>query len=104
MNLISSSHLVNLPRESDLCIFLIREELKSWKFFNYLRQTDLDGSMYQMDLSEAILSLVGITDPADEVYDFYYDLIEKHSTEMKPGSMDITRRAMMVWGELVGRG
>ncbi|HTH57857.1 MAG TPA: hypothetical protein VL728_17540 [Cyclobacteriaceae bacterium] len=95
------SSAIKRRKDADLCILLIREELKSRKFFSHLHQAGLEGSIYQTDLNEAILTLLGITDPTNEVYDFYHRLMEKHSTELTPEEKDMTLKAKVVWRKLM---
>jgi len=95
--------LTTLSQQTDLCLYLLKEELKNWKFFSSLRQAGLDGSAYQVDLSIAILSLAGLSDKENEILDFYYHLMEKLSKEMEPEEHDMMRCALVAYGELVKR-
>lgn len=88
--------------DKELCIYLIGEELKSWKFFNTLRELGLDDSFYQTDLSELILNCIELDYQSQDVLDFYQDVMEKHSHEMKADLEDVKRRALLVYEELVG--
>jgi len=101
MKLKAQSPLVELPHEADLCLYLLKEELKSWKFFNSLRQAGLDGSIYQMDLSSAILGLAGLSDQQNDIQDFYFHLMDKLSNEMEPVPHDMMRCALVAYGELM---
>jgi hypothetical protein len=84
--------LAELPR-SELCIYLIIEELKSNKFFSILREAGLEGSIYQADLSEVVLKLAGFIDPPNQLSMLYFQLVETHSMEMMPLPDDMMKRA-----------
>ncbi|GHN00328.1 hypothetical protein WSM22_18170 [Cytophagales bacterium WSM2-2] len=102
MKLSNISPLLPLSSETDLCLYLLREEIKSWKFFNQLRQAGLDGSAYQTDLSMAILSLAGFSEDSNDIHDFYYHLIDKLSTQMQNAD-EAVKYALVAYAELVNR-
>jgi hypothetical protein len=54
----NSSHVpfVKLPTSTDLILYLIREELKSQKFFNDLAKLGLGDCFYQPYLGKVILA------------------------------------------------
>lgn len=92
--------LVALPPKARLALFLIREELKSRKFFNGLRQVGLDYTYYQPHLDEAILNCVGLDSESDEVFDLYYALIEKRCTKIREDETSVMKQALKVYVEL----
>lgn len=69
---------VHIP--PDLTPFLIREELKSRKFFGGLQKLGLDYCFYQPHLDRSILAAVELDEESDEVFDFYFT----GSDELKP--------------------
>lgn len=79
--------LIKLPGNVEVTLFLIKEELKTRKFFNGLSQIDLDGSFYQADLSQLVLTTIGFDERPDDLYDFYFRLMERHSERLS-----LTRR------------
>ena len=87
---------VDPPDKIELCVYLIREELKSWKFFNSLRALGLDDNFYQTDLCEAILKLSGLPPESDETLDFYCHLMDRHSSMANPTDEDVTHHARLV--------
>jgi len=92
---------LSLSSELEPTLFLIKQELKSRKFFNTLRTLGLDNSHYQPHLDELILANVGLNDDANETFDFYYLLMEKHSEKIEPDNESITHEAFQVYLELM---
>lgn len=92
-----------VPDPSELTLYLLREELKSRKFFSGLQKLGLDYCFYQPHLDKPILAAAGFEDPSDEVYNFYFKLIEKRSRKIREDEEVITKQARKVWKELVAR-
>jgi hypothetical protein len=92
---------VRHPERFDLILYLIREELKSRKFFSGLQRLGLDYCFYQPHLDKPILAAVGFDDPSEEVYKFYFKVIEKRSRKIREDEESITMQARKVWKTLV---
>lgn len=90
-----------LPVRVELTVFLIKEELKSRKFFNSLRDTGLDDCYYQPHLDELIMANLGLDDDRDETFDFYYKIMEKYSQKIEPDRESITEQAFNAYMELI---
>jgi hypothetical protein len=88
-------------QNSDLTLHLIKEELKSRKFFNVLRTVGLDDAFYQADLYSPILEHFELNDDSNETLDFYYALFEKYSVTVEANENSLTRAALDVYAELV---
>ncbi|GCC52430.1 hypothetical protein SanaruYs_26670 [Chryseotalea sanaruensis] len=69
----------NAQFHSELIHSLIKEELKSRKVFNTLRNLGLDGCPYQPHVDELIIKLLGFDMESDQAYDFCYQLFENHA-------------------------
>jgi hypothetical protein len=93
--------LVKLPPSIDLTLFLIREELKSQKFFNGLQKVGLHDCYYQAHLVKAILYHVGLDDGTDATFEFYYKLIEKRSKKIEANNDSVMKQAFKVYMELM---
>lgn len=92
---------IRLSEPSALTLYLLREELKSRKFFSGLQRLGLDYCFYQPHLDKPILAAVGFEEPSDEVYNFYFKLIEKRSRKIREDEESITRQARRVYRRLV---
>lgn len=100
----TKKHLaIHFAEPSPLLLHLIREELKSRKFFSGLQKLGLDYCYYQPQLDKPILAALGFEEPSDEVYRFYFKLIEKRSRKIREDEESITRQAEKVYRELVVR-
>ncbi|HTJ50522.1 MAG TPA: hypothetical protein VL443_13770 [Cyclobacteriaceae bacterium] len=97
----SPLNLVRLPRQVEYTLFLIKEELKSRKFFNSLSTLGLDNSYYQPNLDELIMQHVELTDQSNETFDFYYAIMEKYSKHLEPNEDSITQQAFQVYLEFM---
>lgn len=93
--------LVKLPPKIELVLFLIKEELKSAKFFNGLSKVGLDDCYYQSHFGTLILGYMGFDDRPDDLYNFYVSLIDKYSEKIEPDGNSITKYAFEVYVELV---
>jgi hypothetical protein len=92
--------LVKLPTSIDLTLYLIREELKSQKLFNCLQEVGMDDCYYKVQLGRAILTTLEMDDGSDEIFEFYYRLIEKRSRKIKAHNDSLMKQAMKVYSEL----
>ena len=93
--------LTNVPPETQLVLYLIREELKSRRMFQALHEIGLDDCFYQADFSTLILDSVGLGDESNETSDFYFSVMEKHSQKVEPDERAITQRSLMAYTELM---
>lgn len=96
--------LVQLPHKLDLTLYLICEELKSYKLFMGLQQAGLDHSPYRPHLDSAILHTLGLADDSNEMFDFYYATLEKHAKKIKEDRDTIVRQALKVYHALRVKG
>lgn len=92
---------VKLPPDIDFTLFLIREELKSQKFFNGLHDIGIDDCPYQTRLGKAVLASVGLDDGSDETTEFYFKTIEKRSKKIQTDNESIMRQAVKAYIELI---
>ncbi|MBA4055674.1 MAG: hypothetical protein C0490_13245 [Marivirga sp.] len=93
--------MVKLPRKVELTLFLIREELKSRKFFNSLQRAGIDDCYYQTHLDQLIMAHAGLDQDSDKDFHFYSTLMEKNSKKIEAGEKSIMKRAMSVYVELM---
>ena len=95
--------LVKLPVSIDEILYLIREDLKSEKYFN--AQAELNGTVshYQPHLGKLILMRMNLDDGSDEIFDFYYKLIAKRSKKIGEDNDSIMKQVMNVYAKLVTR-
>lgn len=93
---------VKLPSSVDLTLFLIREELKSQKFFNGIQQLGISDCYYQPHLGKAILAQLNMDDGSDEIYEFYYKLIDKRSKKIDEDYDSVMKQTMKVYVALMG--
>lgn len=59
-------------------VFLISEELKARKLFNALKSIGCDDSFCLTDLCDLVLAYIGFEDRPDELYDFYFFLLDSY--------------------------
>jgi hypothetical protein len=97
----STLPLVKLPPEAEIVLYLIKEELKSHKFFSGLRGVGLDDCFYQPNLSTLIIGYTKLADELDDPFEFYYKLLEKYSEEMEADNESVTKQALNVYMDLI---
>lgn len=93
--------LVRLPRDVDYCLFLIKEELKSRRFFEGLHGVGLDDVYLQPHLDRLILKSVGLDDGTDETGEFYFRIMERRARKVEADNDSIVKQALKVYIELI---
>ena len=91
--------LVKLPDDLQVLLYLIREELKSRKFFHALEKAGLGDSDYQPNLDSLILHYAGL-DSGDETFEDYDSMMERRSSKICEDQESITRQALKAYQEL----
>jgi hypothetical protein len=92
---------VKLPESLDLTLYLIHEELKCQKLFSIISKLGMGECLYQPHLGEVILAQLNMDDGSDELYQFYYKLIDKRCRKINGDEESIMKQTMKVYIELV---
>lgn len=92
--------MVKLPAEVQYSLYLIREELKSRKLFRALQNVGLDGSYFQPHLDTLILRSLDMDEDSDEVFDAYYEIMERRSKKINADNDIIMKQALKAYHEL----
>lgn len=92
--------LVKLPTNSQLALYLIKEELKSRKFFRTLQEAGLSDCYYQPHLDTLILRSFNLNDDSDQIFEAYYKIIEYRSEKIDADIDSIMKQALKVYMEL----
>jgi hypothetical protein len=74
--------LIKLPSQVELTIFLIKEELKNRKFTKGLDKVGFDTSDCSSDFSSLILALIGFKERPDELYEWYFKLMDEFAEKI----------------------
>lgn len=94
--------LVKVPADVQVTLYLIKEELKSRKFFNAIAEAGLDSyCCFQPHLDSLILRRIGLDEETDETFDSYYEIVERRSKKIDADEDSITRQALKVYVELM---
>ena len=93
--------LVKLPPETQLSLYLIKEELKSRKLFHALHEVGLDDCYFQPHLDSLILRSVGLDDGTDKTFSLYNNIIEKRSRKIEADYDSIMKQAIKAYQELM---
>ena len=96
----STYPLVKLPHKIDYTLFLIKEELKSTRFFDGLHDVGAGDISLQPHLDELILKAVGLDDGTDETFAFYLEVIRRRSARIGDDGESVVKQAMKVYVEL----
>ena len=81
-----------------LATHLIQEQIRNQVFILALEKLGFDCTIYTLNISEIILTLVGFKNKTDELYQKYFTLIEKAVEETDYYNMDEKLRE---WSELI---
>jgi len=72
----------------ELVVHLIREELRNKCLMYSLRDLGFDCSSYTLNISQEILDLVGFPEKSNELYQWYFKLIDKALQEITFWNLD----------------
>lgn len=92
--------IVKLPSKAQITLYLIKEELKSRKFFRTLQEMGLDDCYYQPHLDTLILRSLDLDDDSDKTFDSYYEIIERRSKKIDADNDSIMKQALKAYMEL----
>jgi hypothetical protein len=95
------SPLTKFLSDEELLLWLIREDLKCRKFFDGLRAIGMEDTFYQPELGMLILKCAGFENAIDDMYDFYHDLLGRHSQAIETDIDSVRREAFQVYAELI---
>jgi len=96
----NSYPIVRVPLKMQMSIYLIKEELKSRKFFRTLQEMGLDDCYFQPHLDTLILRSLDLDDDSDKTFDAYYEIIEHRSKKIDADDESIMKQALKVYMEL----
>ena|SRR5689334_6827833 len=95
-----SVQMFQLPKQPDLILALIREEIKSVKLFTTFEQIGLGDCYYQPHLAGIILSLMGWEDPTDEVFEKFMNAVDRQVLKVEPNRGSLSNAAMNIFFEM----
>ena len=81
-----------------LAIHLIQEQIRNQVLILALEKLGFDCTSYTMNISEIILTLIGFRNKTDDLYQRYFELIEKAVEETNYCNMDEKLRE---WSEVI---
>jgi len=93
--------LLKLPSEVELTIYLIKEDLKSNKFFNTLATVGFEDNPYRSDFGMMVLASIGFEKRSDELYELYYNLLNKYSEKVENDNRKVIKAAFNLYVDLI---
>ena len=93
--------MVKLPAHIDETLFLIKEELRSRRFFEGLHSVGLDDVYLQPHLDRVILKKVGLDDGTDATSEFYFRIMERRTKKVEADNDSLVTQAINVYIELI---
>ena len=93
--------LVKLPSDTELILFILKEDLKNTKLFNGLESAGLTDCFYRADFAALVLGYMGFDEIPDDLQEFYADLISRHSENIEPDNRVIMEYALEVYNEIL---
>lgn len=82
----------------ELTIHLIQEQIRNQVLILALEKLGFDCTIYTLNISETILTIMGFSNKTDELYLRYFALIEKAVAETNYGNMD---EKLKEWSEII---
>jgi hypothetical protein len=98
-----NSSLVTLPRNIELILYLIREELKSSKLFLGLASAGFQDSCYQPNYCSAIIKYMGFEGFPDDLGDFYVERLEYYTKKISEDNDVIMKSVFNFYVDLVNQ-
>jgi len=96
--------LYGIPEESEIQIpiFLIATELKVRKLNNGLTNIGCDNSFCIPDLCDLVLALTDFEERPNELYDFYFGLLDQYCEKITHENRLPIKEAVCVYNKLIG--
>lgn len=82
----------------ELAIHLIGEQIRNQVLIIALEKLGFDCSMYTLNISEVILTLIGFNEKTDALYKQYFEMIEMAVKETDYSNLD---EKLVEWSELI---
>lgn len=97
--------LHGIPEDAEIQIpvFLISEDLKGRKLINGLTSIGCDACFCTSDLCDLVLAYVGFNDRPNELYDFYFELLDDHCDKVSHKNSQPIKEALKVYEILMAR-
>ncbi len=92
--------LIKVPSDIEDVLFLIKEELKSRRFFFGLHSVGLDDIYLRPNLDRLILKYTGLNDGTDETFAFYNGIMDKRAMKIDADNDSIMKQALKVYTDL----
>ena len=86
---------IKLPRKVEMALFLIREELKTRKFFNGLAKVGLHDCPSQTFLGALIADQLGLDIHSDEAFTQFDNILEKYSKKVEDADNESIMKVVM---------
>ncbi|RAW01090.1 hypothetical protein [Pseudochryseolinea flava] len=93
--------LVRMPDETQITLFLIKEELKSRKIFHALYDIGIDDCYFQPHLDSLIMGSIGLDDGSDKTFESYTDILDRRSRKIEADNDSIMKQALKAYHELM---
>lgn len=97
--------LYGIPEDAEiqLPVFLIAADLKSRKLMNALTSIGCDACFCVADFCDVVFSFIGFDDRPNELYDFYFQLLERECDNVTYKNDTPIREAYKIYMELVSK-
>lgn len=100
MKLRSKYPLFRLPEKAELVLYLIKQELKSTRYFNTMAELGGGDVYFHPCLDSAILTCAGFREHPDDLLDFYIRKIDHYSKKIGPDDESVTKYAFKLFLDL----
>lgn len=95
--------LFGIPEEAEIQIpvFLIASDLKTRKLINAFTGIGCGGSFCVPDLCDLVLAFLGFEDRPNELYDFYFELLDRECDKVSHENDTPIRESYKIYNELL---
>lgn len=92
--------ILKLPLEIERVLFLIREELKSRRFFAALENAGISDVAYQTSLGKLIAQMLEIDLTDDDTLERFEDILDQHAQSVNEDNELLSKSALAAYHEL----
>jgi hypothetical protein len=93
----------DISQDAKILLFLISEDLKGRRLINGLTDIGCEGSFCTTNLCELVLAYAGFDDRENELYDFYFELVDRYCVNVSHRNHTPIKEALIIYEKLLQR-
>jgi hypothetical protein len=94
---------VKLPEQTELVLYLLREELKTTRLFSGLAKAGLEDCYFRPYFSKLVLAYCGFDTVSDNLMEFYIGRLDHYGELLEPDNDSVMECALSLYSDLMER-